>query len=360
MDVALESAIDIAKKFESELILLHVLPEGSSNERLKDLVNEKMEQFATKIKTHQIVCSFEIISGNSVDTILKTAERKRVNLILLGAGKSRKLEFKLGSNSEKIIRDSAVPVWVIEKDKSFLTDTILCPVDFSEESKVALDNAIHLCRRYESKLIILHATKSFGKKYIYLGVDLGNEQSDALKGISKRFDEFLQEINLIGVNWEKELALGHPAAEIIKSISANDVGLVVMGSTGKTGLKRFFIGSVTEKVTQKVPCSFIISKSESLIHLKLDESLSNIDELYQEGLQLAKDGYNKEAIAVWEKCTDINELYLKAWGAIASTYESMGESEKAITYSNTKKRILQSIWDEQVEVDLKGKHNLYK
>ena len=78
------------KKFESEIILLHVLPENISNDHLKDLVSIKMKEFEAKIKKEQIKCCFELVSGNSADVIIEVAERRSVNLILLGAGSSRK------------------------------------------------------------------------------------------------------------------------------------------------------------------------------------------------------------------------------------------------------------------------------
>lgn len=359
MDVALESAIDVAKKFESELILLHVLPEDSLNDRLRSLVSDKMEQFVTQIKAQEVKCSYELISGNSLDVICDTAAKKKVNLVLLGAGKSRTLDSKLGYNSEEIIRNSSMPVWVIEKDKPLIINNILCPVDFSEESKIALDNAIHLCRRFEANLTILHVVKSHGEEYAKFDINLTGLEAETLKNTSASFDEFLKDVNLTGVDWKKESKLGDPSNEIIKAISANNIGLLVMGATGKTDLKRFFVGSVTQKVSRKVPCPFIISKSENLIHLQLNNSLNDIDVIFQEGIQLAKDGYPKEAIATWEKCTAINELYLKAWSAIASTYEEMGNMENAKKYNDTKNRIQQSIWDEQIEADLRGKHRLF-
>ena len=160
MELALKSAIDIAKKFESELILLHVLPENETTDYLKSLVSDKMEEFVNQIKQQGVDCYYELISGNTIDAISTTAQRKRVNLVLLGASRARKLEHKLGSNSEGIIRTVSMPVWVIEKDKPLAFNSILCPVDFSDESKIALDNAIHLSRRFDSKLKILHVVKS--------------------------------------------------------------------------------------------------------------------------------------------------------------------------------------------------------
>ncbi|MBL4593630.1 MAG: universal stress protein [Flavobacteriales bacterium] len=360
MDVALKSVIDIAKKFNSEIILLHVLPENISTERLKDLVSEKMKEFRDKIKAEQIKCYYELISGNSADVIIDFAERKGVNIILLGAGRSSKMEFKLGSNSEKIIRNSSIPVWIIEKDKPVSINTILCPVDFSDASRLALDNAIHLCRRYESKLIVMHVIKSLGDEYADIGIDTYLEQPEWIKRISAEFDSFLMEVNPSGISWKKELKLGVPSNEIIKYISTDDVGLVMLGSTGKSGLKRFFIGSVAEKVMRKVPCSFIVIKSESLINLDLEKGLTDIDSLFQEGVQLEKDGYTDEAIATWKRCTSKNEYYLKAWGAIAAVYESLGDEKNAKHYTDIRNRIQRSIWDTQIEADLRGKHRLFK
>jgi nucleotide-binding universal stress UspA family protein len=319
-----------------------------------------MEEFVSHIKGQGVECYYELISGNQVDVICETAEKKHVNLVLLGAGKSKTLDYKLGSNSEEIIRNVSMPVWVIEKDKPLTFNTILCPVDFSEESKIALDNAIHLCRRFEANLNILHVVKSHGEEYSKFNLDLTGLEAETLEKTAASFDEFLKDVNLTGVNWQKEVIFGNPSSEIVKVISANNIDLLVMGATSKTDLKRLFVGSVTQKVSRKVPCSFIISKSKNLFHLQLNNNLDDIDIIFQEGVQLAKDGFIEEAIVTWKKCTAINELYLKAWGAIASAYESLNRIEDAKYYNDTKNRIQRSIWDQQVEADLRSKHHLFK
>ena len=53
MDVALKSVIDIAKRFDSELILLHVLPEEIVNDSLKSLVKEKWKILPLKLKKNK-------------------------------------------------------------------------------------------------------------------------------------------------------------------------------------------------------------------------------------------------------------------------------------------------------------------
>jgi len=360
MEPALDTAISIATKFNSELILLHVLPEDSENNRLKEMVKEKMEEFMAKLKAANIKCSYDLIAGNSADVIINTADKKKANLIILGAGKSRMLEFKLGSNSEKIIRNSQMPVWVIEKDKSLTINSILCPVDFSAESRIALDNAIHICRSYDAEITILHVEKSLNEEYPYLGIDLTFEEPEKLKTTSIELEEFLKDINLEGVNYKKEVKLGNPEEAIINAITNNNADLVVMGTKGKSGLERFLIGSVTESISRKVPCSFIISKSEKLIQLQLSQGLSDIDAIFEEGVKLLKNGFHDEAISTWKKCTAMNELYLKAWSAIATTYDKLGENKEAKKYSDIRNQIQQSIWDKHIEADLRSKHGLFK
>ncbi len=58
---------------------------------------------------------------------------------MIGSGEKSKNDiFRLGTTAEKIIRKSDKPVWVVKKDNPLNVKNILCPVDFSPESKRAL------------------------------------------------------------------------------------------------------------------------------------------------------------------------------------------------------------------------------
>lgn len=360
MGVALKSVIDIAKKFDSEIILLHVIPEQIKSTHLKEKIKAKMEAFNAEVMAEGVSSHFELSSGDSADAIIEVADRVRANLIILGAGRGRKMEFRLGSNSEKIILKSSMPVWVIEKDKPVMMDTVLCPVDFSKESQLALDNAIHLCRRFNSKLVVMHVVKSYEEDYADIDTGASLIGADWINNVSNEFDSFLEEANLTGLNWEKELKLGKPYNEIMEYITAEHIGLVVMGSSSKTGLRKLFLGSVAEKIARKVPCSFVMIKSESLIHLSFERELTDIDLIYQEGVQLNKDGFTEEAISMWKKCTSLNYYHMKAWTAIVSAYESLGDLDSAKSFNDVRNRIQKTIWDSQIEADLRSKNSLFK
>ena len=246
-EVALESVISIAKRFGSEVYLVHLLPETKIQDHVKTLIEEKMAKYEGLVEEQNISCSSQLLPGSHMDSILSFAERKKANLIILGPGHEEREKFKLGSNSLKIIRNSPIPVWVIEKESAGNPERVLCPIDFSEESLLALDSAIHLCRNFNAKLHILHVVKGIDKEYTELGADMSSYQSDILRKIEIEFDEQINELDLKGIAWDKEVILGDPVNVILDVIATRNIDLVMMGSTGKGALKRFFLGSHCRK-----------------------------------------------------------------------------------------------------------------
>jgi nucleotide-binding universal stress UspA family protein len=358
-EILLDNVTRIAKNFKSEVILLHVLPNHIEDSSLKGRVEEKLIEYSSIIQKNNIECSYQIKTGKAVDKVIETSEKEDVNMIVVGSGDVRKNIYRLGSTSEKIIRNSEIPVWVVEKESSGKIAKVVCPIDFSDQSKIALDNAIHISRIYDAQLTILSVVKSHSKEYESIGVKVDNIENTFEKELYPEFEKFLEGFKLSDIQWTKEIKFGNPADEIINYILENDVDVAVMGSTGKTRFSRILIGSVTEKVSRKVPCSMVITKSESLIQLKIENELKDIDKLFQEGVELHKNKFIKEAIEIWIKCTSLNEFYLKAWSSISNAYAELGDKENAKKYADIKERIQRSIWDKQVEADLRGRHEMF-
>jgi universal stress protein E len=107
----------------------------------------------------------------------------------------------------------------------------------------------------------------------------------------KMFDSFLSKFNLIDLEWEKVIRKGEPAKEILSAISDFNIDLLVMGTTGKYGLGKMVLGSVTEKVIREVPCSFITLKSEDIIDLQLETEIRDLKSHFAVAEQLVKDGF---------------------------------------------------------------------
>ena len=138
---------------------------------------------------------------------------------------------------------------------------ILVPIDFSEASLHALREAVSLVRVTGGKLTLLHVgvvphiyatdlgpTATMGTQLLALGRELAVEQRHHLHKVAK--EEVPEDVVC-----ETVLREGFPPAEILAQVEEGGHSLLVIGTHGRTGIKRVLLGSVTERVLRecKVP-----------------------------------------------------------------------------------------------------------
>jgi len=127
---------------------------------------------------------------------------------------------------------------------------ILCPVDFSPPSESALEAAVALAAQSGGRVTVLHVVEM---------PDPLLEKSEFLEWITRRYEaqlkEFMQRHACPEVDEHALLREGSPAREINRAVEGLGSDVVVLGTHGRTGLKRLLIGSVAERVvrTSSVP-----------------------------------------------------------------------------------------------------------
>jgi nucleotide-binding universal stress UspA family protein len=351
-----DNAIDIAKLFESKIILIHVLPDRIKNDKVKALIkkaaNAQLDILKEKIEKSGVEADTPIIKfGNHFDKIIQVSNKENVNLIIIGAGaKLKKDVFKLGTTAEKLVRRSDKPVLVVKKGSEFnKIKSVLCPVDFSEESTLALNNSINITRRYNSKLIILGVLEP--NKLGFKGLNLKWDEIDALNRVDfeKEMTSYLENFNLIDVNYKTVIKTGDPATKILRTIKRKNTDLLVMGSSGKSNFHRMIMGSVTEKVIREVPCSFLTLKTENAIHVNIENRIKDIEEHLNDAKQLVKDGFYGEAIAEYQTCLKINDMHIPSLNGLSKLYEKMGNTELAEEYKKIAHEVIVRLWDDKIE-----------
>lgn len=130
---------------------------------------------------------------------------------------------------------------------------ILCPVDFSESSRHALHYAAGLARQQGARLTVFHAyttDRTLGLAPLVL--DAADRQR--LMGMMQRFTESLADVAPV---LDVEEA-GHAHQAILGLVDALRADLLVIGSHGRSGFERLFLGSVTEKVIRKASCPTMV------------------------------------------------------------------------------------------------------
>ncbi len=362
-DNVVATAVGLAQVFHSEILLIHVLPDDINDEKVKSLLGEtateKLEETGRLIKDKGVEVKKTMLKfGSSYEIIPEVAEKERVNLILIGSGETLAGEtFKLGTNAHRIIQRSEQPVYVVKEGSFEMKKRILCPVDFSSNSKRALNNAVTMSRRFEAELFIVNVMELSLVKW-FVG-EKGAEADQALRREQQqeRLDRFLEDVNLVGLTCHQEIRVGEASEEILKAISENDIDLLLMGTAGKTGLSRLVIGSVTEKVTREVPCSFVTLKSADVIQLQLESKLKDLENHYQIAEQLMADGYFDESIEEYEKCIYINTMHVPSYYSIAKVYDKLEDPKNAQLFRDKGREIMDRMWDMKIENEIRKHYN---
>jgi nucleotide-binding universal stress UspA family protein len=145
---------------------------------------------------------------------------------------------------------------------SKLYKKILIATDGSEYTKNAVDHGIDLAKNTGAKLITTYVVDTAAFASIPMDAawesmyELLRQEGDlAMKYVAEKAGEE-------GVEVEANIIEGHPADEIIKYSEKNSVSLIVLGTLGKSGLDRFLLGSVAEKVVRnsKIPVLVVRGK----------------------------------------------------------------------------------------------------
>jgi nucleotide-binding universal stress UspA family protein len=131
---------------------------------------------------------------------------------------------------------------------------ILCPVDLSPASLHALEHAVALARWYGTTLVAFHV---FSPQPLPMATEFGG-YVPAPPQLSE--DEITEEVRRFtqpvagSVPIQIVVREGNPVYEIVGQAARMQADLLVLGTHGRSGFERLFLGSVTEKVLRKVAC----------------------------------------------------------------------------------------------------------
>ena len=141
---------------------------------------------------------------------------------------------------------------------------ILVPVDGSEGSWRALDNALEIGKKFESELLVVNVIQPYNNAAL-LAIPLEHGENTAgneeFEKIGDKVLEMASE-RMADYPFKKSVCLeiGHPSERIIALAKKNEANLIVLGSRGLSGIAEFFLGSVSSKVSQYADSPVLIVK----------------------------------------------------------------------------------------------------
>jgi nucleotide-binding universal stress UspA family protein len=134
---------------------------------------------------------------------------------------------------------------------------IILPVDGSKPSQKAAEVGIDLAKLSKGRVTALFVI-DIGKEYAGIGGVSWNIADKVVQGVKDSLqqlgDETLKGVGEMaqkaGVSFEAKVVEGQPATEIIKMAETSNADMIVMGRLGRTGISKFLMGSVADKVVR--------------------------------------------------------------------------------------------------------------
>ena len=259
-EYALKTAAKLAKNANAELLVLHmlelsdiILTESDSQQQQKavfflKLVEQKFETFLDKeylkdVNVTPIVKHYKVFSE-----VNDVAKEHDADIIVMGShGTSGFKEFFVGSNTERVVRNSETPVLVIKNEiKDINFGTAVFATNFEEENVRPYLNATSMFEALGAKLKLLY-------------VNLPNEHFKSSVEIEKKIAEFL--ITADG-NLDKLNDVAYQADYTVEQgvmNYANKVGadIIAIPTHGRKGISHFFAGSIGEDIANHSPLPVI-------------------------------------------------------------------------------------------------------
>ena len=138
---------------------------------------------------------------------------------------------------------------------------LLVPVDGSMASMNAVKKSIEIAQKYGFTIKLLHVidlTKIMGTEAF-----VDNELLKIMREHSNELlDSIINKLDFHDIEVSKDILSGEPYEKIIETAKDENFDLIVMGNRGFSKIKRFFLGSVTQRVISEAPCPVLVIHSE--------------------------------------------------------------------------------------------------
>jgi nucleotide-binding universal stress UspA family protein len=265
---ALQASFPLVRAEKGVVIVVSVVPPYDGELRLVGVKNvaatvrgpyEKALAESERLARDAGVRFYTLLAeGEPHEEIVDVAEAEGCGLIVVGVrGFNPAQTVVMGSMTARIIGYSYTNVLVVPRAARFRWDNILVALDGSTLGRSALRIASYFQGSYGSRATILSvADVPF---HVY-GVD-PTVVEGFIATARKVLDDAMTEATAMGLSAQAVIKEGDPA-EIITDVSKQaQADLVLMGSHGRTGLRRLLMGSVTERVLGHVACPVMVVRA---------------------------------------------------------------------------------------------------
>jgi nucleotide-binding universal stress UspA family protein len=228
-------------------------------EKEREAAEKKFDDLKTRLAATGTEVETEVVIGRLHESFSMSVERNRSDMLVLGFVS----HILRRSSSEKLIKGLRSLMLVVRGKRandaaigSVKIGKILCPVDFSVQSKSALHTAGEMKDMLSADLEVLSVIPDHAVRKISKTADDAEKSLEVLKRTSH--DKMKKLLSGLRLNNQGVVTEGEPAAAIVAYAKDKDTDLIVMGARGLGLVREMLIGSVTDAVLKSSPCPVLV------------------------------------------------------------------------------------------------------
>jgi nucleotide-binding universal stress UspA family protein len=263
-DISLHAFKEALRISKEDVVVLSAAPPYSGDLRvvgtsdLGELLRQPCEQALGKVMEIAEAKRAQIRPMCVMAEPVETAEDEGRDLIVMGVrGASLAQRLLVGSTTARVIGYSSQDVLVVPEKGSIGGDRLLVATDGSEYSRKAVNKALDLLQNSGGTLTVVSVLEI--SPHIYA---VAPEVAEEKIKLPQKYVEEVKDLAASrGIQAEGVVREAECANEVICDIAGKQsIDLIVLGSHGRTGLKRLLMGSVTESVIAHAPCPVLVVK----------------------------------------------------------------------------------------------------
>ncbi|GAA0255246.1 universal stress protein [Haladaptatus pallidirubidus] len=197
--------------------------------------------------------------GAPANVILDYVDEHDIDLIAMGThGRTGVDRYLLGSVTNAVVRGSPIPVLTVrvtEQAQATNYSDILIATDGSPGSTGAIEHGTDIATRYNATVHALYVVDSkYGTSSVVRDM-LTETGQEAIEDITA-------EASSLNLQTEEMVVEGFPHKDILEYAEKHDIDMIVLGTHGRTGLDRFVMGSVAERVVRTAHTPVLTVRSD--------------------------------------------------------------------------------------------------
>jgi nucleotide-binding universal stress UspA family protein len=249
-----EQALALARSHDAKLLILHaVSPVIAYNSGATERV-DLLRRLRLRAEAAGVDVRVEVQQGPADEIILLHAKARNVDLIVIGTSRTEARRGVSGWIAERVLRDAPCPTLVVLDSPTASTsfpEAVLCAVDFSPASLLAVQEAVRMSDHGKRRVTLLHVVGGSGA---------GSKELDKLRYLIPPPDRAVV---------LAQVAVGRPVPEILRAMRAINADLLVIGVTPRTRVGSRLFGE-TGQILRDARCAVLAVPVSTAVRAETD------------------------------------------------------------------------------------------